>query len=177
MRFSISTLPSVPRVNALHSAGTSLRYLDTLWGRSVLSAFSWLVVGVAPLVAFDAGGGQTAVDLVRYVVFRGLDRDAWYAISALSMFSGVLSAVSFLIGLVIHTTGFMSRDRSLVFWGGGVTLVGLVVLVVATEPIAAFAMLGSAALPHVGWWLTLFYTTSTVGMACGWTSELDPQTC
>ncbi len=176
MRVSIPAFQRVAIVNVLHKLAVSLRYVDTLWGRSALTVIGWFVIAVSPLVAFDAGGGQTAVDIIRYVVFRGLDRDAWWAASALSMFSGVLSASAILVSLVIHTIGCMFRDRALVLWSSGVTLVALVVMVVASEPVAAFSMFNSAALPHIGWWLTLIYITLMFGIARGWTFEPDPRT-
>ena len=86
--------------------------LDTLMWRSVVSVLGWIVVGIVPLVSFDAGGGQTAVEVLRYIVFRGLDRDAWYVISAASMIAGALSASAVLFGLVLHTMGLVSRDPS-----------------------------------------------------------------
>ena len=75
--------------------------LDTIQVRLVISFLGWPVVVFAPLVAFDAGGGQSAIDIMRYIAFRGLDRDAWYATSALSMLAGFLSASAVLVGLVV----------------------------------------------------------------------------
>ena len=136
--------------------------LDTLMWRSVVSVLGWIVVGIVPLVSFDAGGGQTAVEVLRYIVFRGLDRDAWYVISAASMIADALSASAVLFGLVLHTMGLVSRDPRLSVCGGGLILVGLLIMVVATLPVAAFSLFGLVVLPHVGWWLTLSYTAFTL---------------
>ena len=140
----------------------SLERLDDLKGRILMTAVVWLVVAFAPLVAFDAGGGQSAIDVVRYVAFRGLDRDTWYATSALSMYAGALSGSVILVGLVLQSVGFVSRDRLLSMLGSGAILVGLCALVVATLPVASITVLGTLALPHVGWWLTLFHTGFTL---------------
>ena len=127
----------------------------------------WVIVGFCPLVSFDAGGGQTAVDVVRYVVFRGLDRDLWYALSAVSIFVGFLAALSVLAGLVIQSTGLIYRDRTLVLGSSGVILPGLLAMIVATEPVAAFSIFGTVSLPHIGWWLTLIHTLLTLHVMWG----------
>ena len=175
LQLSIPTALPASVLNTVVNAELYLRRLDTYLGRSAVSIVGWLIVGVLPLVAFDAGGGQSAVEVIRYVVFRGLDRDAWYAISAASMFSCALSASAVLIGLVLHTTGFICRDRSLVLWSTAITLPSLLVLVIMAEPVAAVSVLGTVALPHVGWWLTLSYITFTLVATRGWTPKLDSQ--
>ena len=135
--------------------------LDSLVGRSCLSALGWPIVLFTPLVAFDAGGGQTAVDVIQYVVFRGLDRDAWYATSALAMTGAALSSTAILLGLTLHTVGLVSRDWTLTMWGCGTILVSLLTVILATHPVSAVSMFGTMSLPHFGWWLTLFYAAVT----------------
>ena len=171
MRMSVPiTLPAAV-FSAIRSAKSHVRRLDTSRGHSALAIVGWAIVGVCPLASFDAGGGQTAVDVARYVVFRGLDRDVWYALSAVSMFLGLLAALSILIGLMLQSTGLIYRDRTLVLWGSGIILPGLLAVTVATEPVAALSIFGAAALPHIGWWLTLIYTLLTLHIVCGWISE------
>ena len=171
MRMSVPiTLPAAV-FSAIRSAKSHVRRLDTSRGHSALAIVGWAIVGACPLASFDAGGGQTAVDVARYVVFRGLDRDVWYALSAVSMFLGLLAALSVLVGLVLQSAGLIYRDRMLVLRSSGVILPGLLAVTVATEPVAAFSIFGAAALPHIGWWLTLIHTLLTLRMACGWTSE------
>ena len=171
MRMSVPiTLPAAV-FSAIRSAKSHVRRLDTSRGHSVLAIAGWAIVGACPLASFDAGGGQTAVDVARYVVFRGLDRDVWYALSAAFMFMGLLAALAVLIGLVLQSTGLVYRDRTLVLWGSGVILPGLLAMIVATQPVAAFSILGTAALPHIGWLLTLIHTLFTLHMAWEWTSE------
>ena len=71
MRVSVPiTLPAAV-FSAIISSKSQMRRLDTSRGHSVLAIMGWIIVGVCPLVSFDAGGGQTAVDIARYVVFRG----------------------------------------------------------------------------------------------------------
>ena len=171
MRVSVPiTLPSVVLMATIR-AKSQLRRLDTSRGHSALAVTGWIIVGFCPLVSFDAGGGQTAVDIARYVVFRGLDRDVWYVLSAVSMFVGLLAALSLLMGLVLQSAGLIYRDRTLVLWSSGIILPGLLAMIVATEPVAAFSIFGVASLPHVGWWLTLIHTLLTLHMVWGWTSE------
>ena len=144
--------------------------LDTIQVRLVISFLGWPVVVFAPLVAFDAGGGQSAIDVMRYIAFRGLDRDAWYATSALSMLAGFLSASAVLVGLVVHSIGLVFKDRAFVLWGCGIILASLCVVVLATHPVAAVSMFGALALPHFGWWLTLSYTALTLQLVSWWRS-------
>ena len=136
--------------------------LDSLVVRSCLSALGWPIVLFAPLVAFDAGGGQTAADVIQYVVFRGLDRDVWYATSALAMTGAALSAAAVLLGLTLHTIGLVSRDWTLALWGCGTILASLLIVILATHPVSAVSMFGTMSLPHFGWWLTLIYTAVTL---------------
>ena len=171
MRVSVPiTLPAAV-FSAIRSAKSHVRRLDTSRGHSVLAIAGWAIVGACPLASFDAGGGQTAVDVARYVVFRGLDRDVWYALSAVSMFVGLLAALSVLVGLVLQSAGLIYRDRTLVLWSSGVILPGLLSMIAATEPVAAFSIFRAASLPHIGWWLTLIHTLLTLHIVWGWTSE------
>ena len=142
--------------------------LDSLAARSCISALGWPIVLFTPLVAFDAGGGQTAVDIVQYVVFRGLDRDVWYATSALAMTGGALSAAAVLVGLTLHSVGLVSRDWTLAMWGCSTILASLLIVALAAHPVAASSMLWAMALPHVGWWLTLIYVTFTLRLVGSW---------
>ena len=171
MRVSVPTALPVAVFSAIRSAKSHVRRLDTSRGHSALAIMGWVIVGFCALVSFDAGGGQTAVDVARYVVFRGLDRDVWYALSAVSMFVGLLAALSVLAGLVIQSTGLIYRDRTLVHWSSGIILPGLLSMIVATEPVAAFSIFGTSALPHIGWWLTLIHTLLTLHIVWGWTPE------
>ncbi len=171
MRVSVPTVLPADVFSAIRSAKSHVRHLDTSRGHSALAIMGWVIVGATPLVSFDAGGGQTAVDVARYVVFRGLDRDVWYALSAVSMFVGLLAALSVLIGLVLQSTGLIYRDRTLVLWSIGTILPGLLSMIVATEPVAAFSIFRTASLPHIGWWLMLLHTLLTLHIAWGWTPE------
>lgn len=144
--------------------------LDNLQARLLISLVGWLVVVFAPLVTFDAGGGQSAIDIIRYVAFRGIDRDTWYAVSALSMSAGALSASAVLFGLILHSIGFVFRDWTLALYGGGTILVALCLLVMAAHPVTAISILGALALPHVGWCLTLLYTSLTLRLVSWWAS-------
>ena len=171
MRVSVPITLPAPVFSAIIGAKSYLRHLDTARGHSALAIAGWIIVGFCPLVSFDAGGGQTAVDIARYVVFRGLDRDAWYALSAVSVYLGLVAALSVLLGLVLQSTGLVYRDRTLVLWGGAIVLPGLLSMIVATEPVAAFSVFSISALPHVGWWLTLVYTLLTLRTAWGWALE------
>ena len=145
-----------------------LALLDSLLARSCVSALGWPIVLFTPLVAFDAGGGQTATDVIQYVVFRGLDRDAWYATSALAITGGALSAVAVLFGLIIHSIGLVSKDWTLALWGCGTILVSLLVVILATHTVSAVSMFGTMSLPHFGWWLTLLYTLFTLKLVRHW---------
>ena len=155
----------VPWVN---NAERQLALPDSLLARSCISALGWPIVLFTPLVAFDAGGGQTAVDIVQYVVFRGLDRDAWYATSALATTGGALSAAAVLFGLTLHSVGLVSRDWTLALWGCGTILASLLVVILATHPVSAVSMFGVMSLPHFGWWLTLLYTLFTLKLVRHW---------
>ena len=135
--------------------------LDSLLARSCISAFGWAIVLFTPLVAFDAGGGQTAVDVIQYVVFRGLDRDAWYATSALAMVGGALSTAGILFGLTVQSIGLVSKDNTLAFWGCGTIFGSLLWVLLATHPVSAVSMFGTMSLPHLGWWLALFHAAFT----------------
>ena len=150
------------------NAERQLALLDSLLARSCISALGWPIVLFTPLVAFDAGGGQTATDVIQYVVFRGLDRDAWYATSALAMTGGALSATALLLGLTLHTVGLVSRDWTLALWGCGTILASLLMMILATHPVSAVSMFGTMSLPHVGWWLTLIYVTFTLRLVGSW---------
>ena len=142
--------------------------LDSLVARSWISALGWPIVLFTPLVAFDAGGGQTAVDIMQYVVFRGLDRDTWYATSALAMTGGALSAAAVMFGLTLHSVGLVARDWTLALWGYGTILASLLAVILATYPVSAVSMFGTMALPHFGWWLTLLYTAFTLKLVRHW---------
>ena len=142
--------------------------LDSLLARSCISAFGWAIVLFTPLVAFDAGGGQAAADVIQYVVFRGLDRDVWYATSALAMTGAALSAAAVLLGLTLNTIGLVSRDWTLALWGCGTILASLLIVILATHPVSAVSMFGTMSLPHFGWWLTLLYTAFTLKLVRHW---------
>ena len=150
------------------NAERQLALLDSLAARSCISALGWPIVFFTPLVAFDAGGGQTALDVIQYVVFRGLDRDAWYATSGLATTGGALSAAAVLFGLIIHSIGLVSRDWTLTMWGCGAILVSLLTVILATHPVSAVSMFGTMSLPHFGWWLTLLYTLFTLKLVRHW---------
>ena len=150
------------------NAERQLALLDSLLARSCISALGWPIVLFTPLVAFDAGGGQTAADVIQYVVFRGLDRDAWYATSGLAMTGGALSAAAVLVGLTLHSVGLVSRDWTLALWGCGTILVSLLVVILATHTVSAVSMFGTMSLPHFGWWLTLLYTLFTLKLVRHW---------
>lgn len=171
MRSVLSAIRIATLLPTTTDVGMHAKRLDTLMWRSAVSVLGWIVVGIAPLVSFDAGGGQTAVEVLRYIVFRGLDRDAWYVISASSMIAGALSAAAVLFGLVLHTMGLVSRDQRLSACGGGMVIVGLLIMVVATLPVASFSLFGLVVLPHVGWWLTLSYTAFTLWVSRQWSSQ------
>lgn len=162
MRTALQNLMGTIEFSPIRIPEHCLEQLDGSRGRIIVTAVGWLVVAIAPLVAFDAGGGQSSMDVIRYIAFRGLDRDAWYAASAASMAAGALSASAVLVGLVLQSVGFVSRDRPLSMLGSGAILAGLCALVVATLPVASITVLGALALPHVGWWLTLFHTGLTL---------------
>ena len=153
---------------AISKVLTHVKRLDSLYGRFILPVLGWLVVAVAPLVSFDAGGGQTAIQIVRYVVFRGLDRDAWYAVSPLFMLSGALAASTILLGMTLHTVGSVFRDKTLAHYGCGTLLLSLLILVLATEPVATVSFFGIVVLPHVGWWLTLLYAAVALWSTSQW---------
>ena len=171
MRVSVPTTLPADVFSAIRSVKSHVRRLDTSRGHLALAIVGWVIVVAIPLVSFDAAGGQTAVDIARYVVFRGLDRDVWYALSAVSMFVGLLAALSVLTGLVLQSTGLIYRDRKLVLWSSGIILPGLLSIIVATEPVAAFSIFGATSLPHIGWWLTLIHTLLTLHIVWGWTPE------
>ena len=171
MRVSVPITLPADVFSAIRSAKSRVRRLDTSRGHSALAIVGWIIVVAIPLVSFDAGGGQTAIDVARYVVFRGLDRDVWYALSAVSMFVGLLAALSVLTGLVLQSTGLIYRERMLVLWSSGIILPALLAMIVATEPVAAFSIFGTMALPHIGWWLTLINTLLTLHIVWGWTPE------
>lgn len=171
MRVSVPITLPADVFSAFSSAKSQLRRLDNSRGHSALAVLGWIIVGFCPLVSFDAGGGQTAVDIARYVVFRGLDRDVWYALSAPFMFLGLIAALSVLVALALQSVGLIYRDRRLVLWSGGTILPGLLATIVAIDPVSAFSVFGVASIPHVGWWLTLVHTLLTLHTVWGWTTE------
>ena len=81
MRRLLPPTLTVTLMPALNRAVSFAKSSDTRYARIVLPLVAWLVVGFVPLVSLDAVGGQTAVEIVRYVSFRGIDRDAWYAVA------------------------------------------------------------------------------------------------
>lgn len=137
------------------------RQMDSRYWCYVLPVFGWLTAGFVPLVSFDAGGGQTAVEIIRYVVFQGLDRDVWYAAGWLYMVSGMMAAMAVLLGMVLCSVGLAFNDRTLALSGWGAVVVSLLVVVWATRPVASVAVFGVIALPHLGWLMM---------MACGATA-------
>lgn len=145
-------------MNSVLSTLSNIRRVDSRYWCYGVSVLSWAVAGFVPLVSFDAGGGQTAVEIIRYVVFRGLDRDVWYASGWLFMVSGMTAAAAVLVGMVLYSVGLAFNDRTLAVSGCGTVLVSLLVVIWATRPVAAVAVFGVVALPHLGW-LTM--------MACG----------
>ena len=175
MRF---VLPSSLRANVLPTLTQAMQYVrrvDRPYVRFALPVVGWLVAGFTPLVAFDAGGGQTAIGIVRYVVFRGLDRDVWNAAGTVFVLIGVLAASAIMIGLVLHSTGFLFKDKRLTFWGCGVVMVSLISVVLAARPVASITLFGLAALPHIGWWLMLIHAALTLWLASQWTTAIPTQ--
>ena len=152
----------------VHYVDRHLGCLDNSVARSSVSALGWFIVLFTPLVAFEAGGGQTAVDVIQYVVFRGLDRDAWNAASSLAITGGVLSSAAVLFGLIIHSIGLVFRDWSLLLLGCGALLTSLLMVLLSTHPVSGISMFGTLALPNYGWWLTLLYVTFTLRMVRHW---------
>ena len=152
---SNTLLPVITRVE---------RYADANYGRAILVVLGWLIAGFAPLVSFDAGGGQTAPDIIRYIVFRGIDRDIWYAVSPWAVLGGMLSASAVLGGVICLSIGLGFRDRTYMLWGACITAIGLVIVVLCAGPIASISFLGLA-LPHVGWWLLMVYLGFLLGVA------------
>ena len=120
-------------------------------------------------------GGQTSIGIVRYVVFRGLDRDLWNAAGTVFVLIGVLAASAIMIGLVVYSTGFLFKDRKLTFWGCGVVLVSLILVVLAARPVASIMLFGLAALPHIGWWLMLIHAALTLWLASQWVTTVPTQ--
>ena len=147
-----------------------VRRVDRPYAQLALPIAGWLVTGFVPLVAFDAGGGQTAIGIVRYVAFRGLDRDVWVAAGSLFVLIGVLAASAILIGLVLSSAGLIFRDRHLTIWGCMATLASLLLLVIATQPVASLTLFGLVALPHIGWWLLLIHGVFVLCLASQWPS-------
>ena len=147
---------------ALAKAASYARRADTRYVRIILPALAWLVAGFVPLVSFEAVGGQTATEIVRYVSFRGIDRDAWYAVAPIFVAAGALSGLTVLLGLVLKSVGLVFDDRTLTMWGCGVILISLIVIIVSTQPVAAVTFFGIVAIPHVGWWLLLAYVAFTL---------------
>ena len=131
-------------------------FSDTFYGRAVLALVGWLIVGFVPLVSFEAGGGQTSVDVIRYVVFRGVDRDIWYAVSPWGTLGGLLFAASLLAGMVCTSIGLLFRDVTYLWLGWCMVGVSLLGVIICAGPIASLQVLGLA-VPHVGWWLLLLY--------------------
>ena len=152
---------------ALAKAALYARRADPRYVRIILPVLAWLVVGVAPLVSFDAVGGQTAIEIVRYVSFRGIDRDAWYAVAPIFVATGALSSLTVLLGLVLKSVGLVFNDKTLTMWGCGVILISLFVIIVSTQPVAGVSLFGIVAIPHVGWWLLLAYVAFTLSWTRG----------
>ena len=163
MRYRLTLLLFV--LNTLLSVIINLeRYTGTSYGRTILILLGWLIAGFVPLVSFDAGGGQTAPDIIRYIVFRGVDRDTWYAVSPWALLGGMLSASAILAGMICLSIGLGFRDGAYILWGGCTTAIGLVVVILCASPIASTSFLGLA-LPHVGWWLLIVYLGFLLVMA------------
>ena len=152
---------------ALTKAALYARRADPRYVRIILPVLAWLVVGVAPLVSFDAVGGQTAIEIVRYVSFRGIDRDAWYAVAPIFVAAGALASLTVLLGLVLKSVGLVFNDKTLTMWGCGVILISLFVIIVSTQPVAGASLFGIVAIPHVGWWLLLAYVAFTLWWTTG----------
>ena len=146
---------------ALAKAASYAKRADTRYVTIILPALAWLVAGFVPLVSFDAVGGQTATEIVRYVSFRGIDRDAWYAVAPIFVAAGALSSLGVLLGLVLKSVGLVFNDKTLTMWGCGVILISLFVIIVSTRPVAGASLFGIVAIPHVGWWLILAYVAFT----------------
>ena len=132
-------------------------FLDTIYARIGAAVAGWLVVLFLPVVAFDVVGGQSAIEILRYIVFRGIDRDEWYATSPILMAGGFLSASALLLAMAIQTVGLLFRDKDFGTIGSGVTLLSLPLLAWTANPIAAATLFGVISLPHIGWWLMLVY--------------------
>ena len=132
------------------------RVYNRYWRYSIL-VFGWIVISFVPLVSFDAGGGQTAIEIVRYVVFRGLDRDLWYSTGWIHVLGGGAAATAILVGMVLYTVGLVFIDRTLALWGCGVVFFSMLVVVWATRTVASGQVFGVIALPHLGWYLGLIH--------------------
>ncbi len=153
---------------ALQGFLSFVRRVDRPYAQLALPLVGWLVTGFVPLVAFDAGGGQTAIGIVRYVAFRGLDRDVWVAAGTLFVLIGVLAASAVLIGLVLSSVGLLFKDKRLAIWGCAITLASLFLVVIATQPVASVTILGLVALPHIGWWILLIHGGFALCLASQW---------
>ena len=132
------------------------RLYNRYWRYSIL-AFGWIVIALVPLVSFDAGGGQTAIEIVRYVVFRGLDRDMWYSAGWLLVVGGATAATAVLVGMALYTVGLVFMDRTLALWGCGVVFISMLIVVWATRPVASVQVFGVIAFPHLGWYLAMVH--------------------
>ena len=162
MRRLLPPTLTVTLMPALNRAVSFAKSSDTRYARIVLPLVAWLVVGFVPLVSLDAVGGQTAVEVVRYVSFRGIDRDAWYAVAPVFVAAAALSGLTLLLGMVLESVGLVFKDRALTIWGCGVILVSLVVMIVSTQPVASTTLFGIAAFPHAGSWLLLALVAPTL---------------
>ncbi len=168
-------LPPSLRDSALSALTLATRYarrVDDTYSRFAVPVVGWLIAGFAPLVSFEAGGGQTSIEIVRYVAFQGLDRDLWNAAGTALVLIGALSASAMMIGLVLHSTAFLFKDKALTLLGVAVVLVGLILVVYASRPIASVTLFNLAAFPHIGWWLTLFHAACTLWLSSQWPTSV-----
>ncbi len=157
MKVSLHTILRFLSTERLSSLRLDFAFLGTFYARIGAAIAGWLIALFVPLIAFDVVGGQTAIEILRYIVFRGIDRDEWYAASAILIAGGFLSASAVLLGMAIQTVGLLFKDESFGMIGAGVTLLSLLLLAWAANPIAAVTLFGMVALPHIGWWLMLVY--------------------
>ena len=168
MRVGVPDFLTTTLMPALRDGELYAKRYDNGYARCTVVAVGWLIAAFVPIVAFDAGGGQSSFEVLWYVFFRGMDRDLWYATSPLSMLFGTLSAFALLLGFVLHSIGIVFKDVRLIWGGSGTISVSLLIVILATVPVAAITMLGIVAIPHVGWWLALVYTLLTLRLVAWW---------
>ena len=161
--FYLKRLQSYQRLAEEHS--------NDFYGRFVLMVTAILTVGMAPLVTFDAGGRQSAIDIIRYIAFRGLDRDGWAVVDMVGLMFATTAACVILLGLVLHVVGLAYNDKTMTLIGVGTVAGSIVVLPFATEQVSGIALFGIVSLPSVGWLLIALYCFAAIWLVARWQSE------